>query len=59
MMNIIPLFVVGYSALLLGFRYLKKSVTSNINPDDSLSTPAAAINDNKDYVPTRRPVLFG
>jgi len=58
-MNIVPIFVVGYSALFLGFRYLKKSITSVPAPDDTKITPAAKLNDNRDYVPTRREILFG
>lgn len=58
-MNIIPLFLAGYSALFIGFKYLKKSITSNICPDNDISTPAERLNDSRDYVPTGRPVLFG
>lgn len=58
-MNILPIFLIGYSALLFGFKFLRKSVTSNIQPDDNRTTPANLINDNKDFVPTRKSVLFG
>lgn len=58
-MNIVPLFLVGYATLLFGYKYLKKSVTNNFHPDDNNKTPAVLINDNKDFVPTRKGVLFG
>ena len=58
-MNILPIFLVGYSALLIGFKFLRKSVTSNIQPNDDIETPAVRLNDDKDFVPTRKGVLFG
>ncbi|MFA8341978.1 MAG: carbon starvation protein A [Rhodothermaceae bacterium] len=58
-MNIVPLFLVGYATLLFGYKFLKKSVTSNFHPDDNNQTPAVELNDNKDFVPTRKGVLFG
>lgn len=58
-MNIVPVITGGYAALAIGYRSLKKSITSIIIPNDTVPTPAQRINDHKDYVPTRPIVLFG
>ncbi len=58
-MNILPVFLIGYSALILGYKFLRKSVTSNFLPNDSIPTPANKLNDNRDFIPTRKGVLFG
>lgn len=58
-MNILIVFVAGYSGLFFAFRWLRRGITSITKPDDSRETPAHQLNDNTDYVPTRRGILFG
>ncbi len=49
-----------FSLYFLGYRYYGRRIGRRaFELDDSRPTPAHALNDGRDYVPTRRAVLFG
>lgn len=58
-MSIVPILLMGYTGLLAGYLVLKKSITGVVQPRDENKTPAARMNDGKDFVPARPAVLFG
>ncbi len=53
------MFVVGCVALALAYRFYGRFLAFQFNLKDTHRTPACSINDGVDFVPTRRPVLFG
>lgn len=58
-MNVGLVIVVSLVFLWLGYRYYGGYVARTLGVDDSRPTPAVALNDGRDFVPTRTPVLFG
>ena len=59
-MNAAALAVVGLSALYLGYRFYSKFIAERIyRLDPGFETPAHAMRDDVDYVPTNRFVLWG
>ena len=59
-MNAIILAVVGLGTMLLGFRFYSKFIAEKIYKlDPNFETPAHAMRDNIDYVPTNKVVLWG
>lgn len=58
-MNVGLVIVVSLIVLVLGYRYYGGFVARALGLDDRRPTPATRINDGKDFVPTRTPVLFG
>jgi carbon starvation protein len=58
--NAIILAVLGLSAMYLGYRFYSKFIAEQIyRLDPDFQTPAHAMRDNVDYVPTHRIVLWG
>jgi carbon starvation protein len=58
--NAIILAVLGLSAMFLGYRFYSKFIAEQIyRLDPDFQTPAHAMRDNVDYVPTHRIVLWG
>jgi carbon starvation protein len=58
--NAIMLAVVGLGAMFLGYRFYSKFIAEKIyRLDPDFATPAHAMRDNVDYVPTHRVVLWG
>ena len=59
-MNAAVLAVIGLSALYLGYRFYSKFIAERIyRLDPGFETPAHAMRDDVDYVPTNRFVLWG
>ena len=59
-MNSIYLVVLAFSLFYLGYKFYSKYISSKIfELDDSNDTPANAINDGVDYVPSNKHMLFG
>lgn len=52
--------LVVFICFALGYRYYARYVGSRIFADDeAITTPAHALRDDRDFVPTPRPILFG
>ncbi len=59
-MNASIIALIGIGWLIFAYRwYGKKIETKVVQPNDANPTPATNINDNRDYVPTKSPILFG
>ena len=59
-MNSIYLVILAFSLFYLGYKFYSKYISSKIfELDDSNDTPANAINDGVDYVPSNKHMLFG
>ncbi len=59
-MNAIVLAVLGLGAMFLGYRFYSKFIAEKIyRLDPDFATPAHAMRDDVDYVPTHRVVLWG
>jgi carbon starvation protein len=59
-MSAIILAVVGLGAMFLGYRFYSKFIAEKIyRLDPNFVTPAHAMRDDVDYVPTHRFVLWG
>lgn len=58
--NAIWLLVAALCTFAVGYRFYSKYIAEKIfNLDDTRMTPAVAVNDGKDYVPTNGVVVFG
>ncbi len=57
-MNVLIPLTAGMLLFGLGSRFYAKRVAKNLGVDPERRTPACEINDGRDYVPTRLPVLF-
>ena len=51
--------IVALPLFFLAYRYYARYIARVFGEDDKNPTPAVAINDQKDYVPTKNLVLFG
>jgi len=51
--------IVALPLFFLSYRYYARYIARIFGEDDKNPTPAVAINDQKDYVPTKNLVLFG
>ena len=59
-MNAIVLVIIGLGAMTLGYRFYSKFIAEKIyRLDPHFETPAHAMRDDVDYVPTHRFVLWG
>jgi carbon starvation protein len=58
-MNIGLLLLLTLAALFLGYRFYGRFVARRVGIDPDRATPAVAVNDGVDYVPTKPLVLFG
>jgi len=59
-MNSVLLAVIGVGALVLGYRFYGARVAKWAGLDETMTTPAVALNDGVDYVPAKHwSVLFG
>lgn len=59
-MNATVLAAIGLAAMFLGYRFYSKFIADHIYKlDPAFITPAHAMRDDKDYVPTHRVVLWG
>jgi len=59
-MNAVTLAVVGLSCMFLGYRFYAKFIAERVfRLDPEFRTPAHAMKDDRDFVPTRRFVLWG
>ena len=57
-MNVLVYLLAAAAFFILAYRFYGRYVAREIGEDKSHPTPAAEINDGKDYVPTRPSVLF-
>lgn len=57
-MNVMFPLVAGVLIFTLASRFYARKVAKNLGVDPGRKTPACEINDGRDYVPTRLPVLF-
>jgi carbon starvation protein len=57
-MNVLVLVLAGGAVLLLGSRWYGAYVARRLGIEPERPTPAVALQDGRDYVPTRTPVLF-
>jgi carbon starvation protein len=57
-MNVLVPILAGAAVLLLGSRFYGRWVSRRLGVDPQRPTPAVEINDGRDFVPTRAPVLF-
>jgi len=57
-MVILLIMVIGAIVLLMGGRFYAPLIGRALGERADRTTPAVAINDNRDYVPTRTPVVF-
>ena len=57
-MNVLAPLLLGMLILAFGSRFYSKIISKNLGILPERKTPANEINDNRDYVPTRLPVLF-
>ena len=58
-MNVLVFFILAIIILGLGGRFYSRYVAKTIGEEKDRPTPAVAINDGKDYVPTKTHVVFG
>ena len=59
-MNSIYLAIIGLAIFYLGYKYYSSYIAKNIYAlDEDLITPAHQLQDNIDYVPTKKHILFG
>lgn len=58
-MNIAFVLLASTAALILGYRFYGRRVARMVGVDPDHETPATAVNDGVDYVPTKPLVLFG
>lgn len=57
-MNVLIVLLLALACFWFGIRFYSRYISSQIGSDDNRPTPAIAINDGRDYVPTRSHVLF-
>lgn len=57
-MNILIPFLVAYGLLWLGYRYYGRFIGKSMGEDPKRKTPAVAMKDGKDFVPTKTHILF-
>ncbi|MDH4157248.1 MAG: carbon starvation protein A [candidate division Zixibacteria bacterium] len=57
-MNVLIYFLAALACFILGYRFYGRFIARTIGEDPGRPTPAVAINDGKDFVPTRPSVLF-
>lgn len=57
-MNVLFYFLIALACFVAAYRFYGRFVARAIGEDPNRPTPAAEINDGKDYVPTRPSVLF-
>jgi carbon starvation protein len=57
-MNVLAFLLIAVAAFLLASRFYARYVARQIGEDPNNQTPACAVNDGRDYVPTRRFVVF-
>ena len=59
-MNSATIALLGLTAFFLGYRFYSRLIGRKVfGIDDDFTTPAYTLQDDKDYVPTRRHILFG
>ena len=59
-MNSAVIAILGLAVFVLGYRFYSTYIGSRVfGIDEDLTTPANALRDDKDFIPTRRHVLFG
>ncbi len=57
-MNVLIYLVIALLCYYLGYRFYARFIARNLGERHDRPTPAVEINDGRDYVPTRLPVLF-
>lgn len=58
-MNAAVLLVIAFAVFFLAYRFYGSFIAALFEENDSNQTPAAALKDDVDYVPTKPLVLFG
>ncbi len=60
-MNSVVLVIIGFLVFYLGYRFYSNFISKRIYQPDSFTgdMPAHAFNDGIDFVPTKKPILFG
>ena len=57
--NVLLPLIIALPLFFLAYRYYARYIARVFGEDDKIPTPAVAINDQKDYIPTKNLVLFG